>query len=102
MHTILEARSGSLDALIDALGGHSLASHLEGPLRFHKIPCGFGVKPSDNVACFSPSISVFSCTYHFTDAPSACCSCQKYKWAKSANIPNSNALSEIAEHWIEN
>jgi hypothetical protein len=56
------------------------------------------------VAGFSPSIPVFSCTYHFTDAPSACCSYQKYtyKWAKSANIPNSNAFSEIAEHWIEN
>jgi hypothetical protein len=51
------------------------------PLRFHKISCGFGVEPSDNVAGFSPSISVFACTYHFTDAPSACCSYQKYKWA---------------------
>jgi hypothetical protein len=72
------------------------------PLRFHKIPCGFGVEQSDNVTGFSPSNSVFSCTYNITDAPSACCSYQKYKWAKPADIPNSNALSEIAERWIEN
>jgi len=32
MHTVLvEVRNGSLDALIDALVGQSLASHLEGP-----------------------------------------------------------------------
>jgi hypothetical protein len=71
------------------------------PLRFHTIPCGFGAEQSDSVTGFSQSISIFSGTY-FTDAPSACCSYQKYKWAKPANIPNSDALSETAERWIEN
>ena len=47
-------------------------------------------------------VFLFSPVHIVTDAPSACCSYQKYKWAKPANFPNSDSLSEIAEHWIEN
>jgi len=31
-----------------------------------------------------------------------CCSYQKDKWAKPGNLPESNALSELGEHWKEN
>jgi hypothetical protein len=57
------------------------------------------------VAGFSPSISVFPCQYHSTNAPnscsSACCSYQKDKLSKTGNLRKSNALSQVGGHWIE-
>ena len=35
----------------------------------------------------------------FTQRP--CSYYQKDKWAKPGNLPKSNALSEIEEHWIQ-
>jgi hypothetical protein len=53
---------------------------------------------------FSASTSAFPCQYLSTNAPysssSACCSYED-RWAKSVNVPKTNALSEIGEHWVE-
>ena len=53
---------------------------------------------------FSPSTSVFPCQYHFTCAPnsfsSTCRSFKKDKLAKKpGNLPKSNPLSKIGDHW---
>jgi hypothetical protein len=54
---------------------------------------------------FSPSISVFFCLYHSTNAPYSSSSTRstylKDKWAKPGNTPESNAFAKIGEHWIE-
>jgi hypothetical protein len=53
---------------------------------------------------FSRGISVSRSQYHSTDAAysssSTCRSYQKHKRAKHGNLPKSNAVSEIWEHWV--
>jgi hypothetical protein len=59
---------------------------------------------SDIRTVFSPCTTVFPCQYHSTNAPypfSSCYSYQNDKPSKTGNIPQSNALSETEEYWIE-
>jgi len=103
MRTILlEVRSGSLDAPVDALGVQSLACHLEDPTQIPQVSMWVWcwTKWCDRVFyeyfCFLLYILFNRCSICMLLL------LPEIKWAKPANIPNNNALSEIAEHWVEN
>jgi len=53
----------------------------------------------------SPRTSVLPCQYHSTSAPYAssptCWTCHN-KWANPGNLPKSNVLPDVEDHWIEN
>ena len=72
-------------------------------VRFQANPCEICGGYSDTGTGFSQSTSFFPCQYHSTNAPysSTYCSYQKDKRPKHGNLPKSNYLSEIGEHWIE-
>jgi hypothetical protein len=62
----------------------------EGRIQFQASPYEIFDGQSVTRTRFSPSISVFACQYHYTNAPYSswpiCCCYQKYKWAKPGNL----------------
>jgi hypothetical protein len=78
-------------------------------LNFHRgglvsIPVEPSGEKCVNARGFPPSISVFPCQYHSTNAPRSSSSTrrfyQKDKRATRGNLPKSKAFSEIGQHFI--
>jgi hypothetical protein len=51
------------------------------------------------VLAFSLSVSFLQCSYSYS---SSCCSYEKDKRRRPGNLTESNAVSVVREHWIEN
>jgi hypothetical protein len=74
-------------------------------VRSQVKPCGTWSGQIGTGAGFSPSILGLCCQFQSTTAPysslSTRCLYQNDKRAKPGNLPESNAFSEIGEHWME-
>jgi hypothetical protein len=74
-------------------------------VRSQVNPCEICGGESDTGTGLYTNTSVFPCQYNSTNVAlllfSTCCSYQKDKRAKTGNVPQKNALSEIGKRWIE-